>query len=334
MLDGFGPATARDHLARIRDAGRSLDDGLSRGELATARNSARRQMDAAARVGARCVIDGDDEYPPSLRDLESVPLHLWVMGDLSVVADGRPAVSIVGTRELTGYGERVARSLGTAFARGGATVVSGMARGIDSVAHVAAMDAGGKTAAVLGTGVDVPYPVSHRALHRRIREHGVVISEAPPGAKAFEGCFPKRNRLIAALGGATVIVEAGVKSGALNTGRWAEAMGRTVGVIPGPIDSPASLGSNLMMRDGGAHPIATIDDALALIGLSAPGKATAAFANSAEEAIWRALERPASNFDVLIGRTGLPPRLCFETVTALELRGIVDCAMTGELRRR
>jgi DNA processing protein len=333
MIDGFGPGNARRHLERIRRNRLSFDDGLSPRAVSEARTEARRQFAAATRVGARCVFDGDGEFPASLRDLESVPLHLWVMGDLSILRD-RPAVSIVGTRELTAYGERVTRGLTNAFVRAGATIVSGMARGIDSVAHVAAMECGGKTAAVLGTGIDVAYPASHRPLHRRIRERGCVISESPPGVRAIQGCFPKRNRLIAALGKITLVVEAGVKSGALNTATWAEGMRREVGVTPGPIDSPASAGVNSFLRDGGGHLIATIDDALTLAGLSPPAKSPIQFDSPAEEAVWNALKRPAANFDVLTGRTSLPARLCLETVTALELRGLVDCSITGELRRR
>jgi DNA processing protein len=254
------------------------------------------------------------------------------MGNPSVL--GNRTVSIVGTRQLTAYGERVTRSIANAFARQGVTVVSGMARGIDSIAHLAAMEAGTRTVAVLGTGVDVAYPASNRPLHRRIVANGAVISESPPGARAIEGCFPKRNRLIAALGEATIVIEAGVLSGALNTAQWAEGINRPVGVVPGQLDSPASLGANLLLRDGGGQLIATIEDALALIGISQPGKATVALADATEQLVWNALERPAANFDVLTARTGLPARLCLETVTALELRGIVDCAITGEVRRR
>jgi DNA processing protein len=333
MLEGFGPVTAREHLERIWREKRPFDDGLPRRELAAARANAKRQLTAAGRVGARCVIDGDADFPEGFRDLQSIPLHFWVMGDASVLTN-RGAVAIVGTRQFTSYGERVTRSLANAFSRNGITVVSGMARGIDSVAHLAAMEAGGRTVAVLGTGVDVAYPAAHRPLHRRIVANGAVISESPPGAKAIEGCFPKRNRLIAALGQATVVVEAGVKSGALGTADWAEGINRKVGVVPGPIDSPASLGGNLRLRDGGAQMIATIEDALTLIGISEPGKATITLASVTEEVIWKALDRPAANFDVLTARTGLPARLCLETVTALELRGIVDCTITGEVRRR
>ena len=331
-IDGFGPATVRAHLERIRSEGRSIDDGLPRGILTDARKVARTQLDDARKVGARCVVDGDHAFPSALHDLESVPTHLWVMGDLGVLS-GSKTVSIVGTRRFTSYGERVTRSLAGAFARNGAVVISGMARGIDSVAHVAAMDAGANTVAVLGTGVDVAYPAANRPLHRRIREHGAVISESPPGATAHLGAFPKRNRLIAALGDVTIVVEAPEKSGALITARHAFAIGRDVGGVPGPIDSPVCLGSNELLRDG-AHCIASPADALAMIGISEPGKACVQFDSPIERAIWDAIARPAANFDVLTARTGLPARICLETVTALELRGLIDCTITGEVRRR
>lgn len=333
LIEGFGPVAVREHLKRIRYEGRPIDDGLPRGVLAAVRRTAREKLTTANRIGARCIVDGERDFPHALQDLASVPTHVWTMGDLAVLQD-RPTVSIVGTRQLTSYGERVTRSLANAFARNGATVISGMARGIDSVAHVSAMEVGGKTVAVLGTGIDVPYPASNRPLHRKIREHGMIISEAPPGATAHRGSFPTRNRLIAALGQATVVVEAGWKSGALITADEANAIGRAVGIVPGPIDSPTSLGSNQRLRDGIGHCIAVIDDALKLVGISESGKLSVVFKNASEEAIWLALERPAANFDVLTARTGLPARLCLETVTSLELRGIVDCAITGEVRRR
>lgn len=332
-IEGFGPVTVREHLERIRSEGHSIDVAFPRGILVAARRAARAHLQAAKRVGARLVTDGDPDFPGSLRDLDAIPTHIWVLGNLEVLT-GRKTVAIVGTRQLTSYGERVARSLANAFARNGAIVVSGMARGIDSIAHLSALEAGGETVAVLGTGVDVAYPAGNRPLHRRIREHGVVISESPPGATARPGSFPTRNRLIAALGQATIVVEAGVKSGALGTADWATAINREVGLVPGPIDSPASLGVNQRMRDGGGHCIATIADALQLVGISEPGRLSVSFESPIERTIWNALERPAANFDVLTARTGLPARICLETITALELRGLVDCAITGEVRRR
>jgi DNA processing protein len=332
-LEGFGPVTVRETLERIRREGRSIDGAFARRTLVAARKLAKVQLDAAARAGARCIMDGDPDFPAPFRDLDIVPTHFWVIGDAGLLGAER-TISIVGTRQFTSYGERVTRSLGNAFARNGTVVVSGMARGIDSVAHLAALEAGGKTIAVLGTGVDVAYPAANRPLHRQIQKHGAVISESPPGMHAIPGSFPRRNRLIAALGQATIVVEAGIKSGALGTADLADAINRPVGIIPGPIDSPHSLGTNQRMRDGGGQCITRIEDALLLIGISESGKATVTFESAIERTIWNALERPAANFDVLTARTNLPARICLETVTTLELRGLVDCAITGEVRRR
>ena len=332
MIEGFGTATIRAHLASIRTDARSIDDGLPAGCLVDGRRQAARSLETARRIGARCLIDGDDEYPDSLHALEHPPIALWVMGDVDVVC-AHPTISIVGTRDCTPYGERVTREIGGALARAGATVVSGMALGIDAVAHRSALEVDGRTAAVLGTGVDVPYPASHRNLHRQICERGLVVSESPPGTKAGPGCFPRRNRIIAALGTATIVVEAGAKSGALNTSDHVQGIGRTLAVVPGPIDSPQSLGSNTLMRDG-AHPITCVADALMLLGLSQPHPARARLESTEERTVWAALVRAAADFDVLCARTGLPARMCFETVTALELRGLVECSLTGELRRR
>ena len=332
MIEGFGPATIRAHLATIRSDARSIDDGIPAGAFQRARSSALDSLALAARAGARLLVDGDADYPESLHALEHPPVALWVLGDIGVVR-GYPTVSIVGTRDCTPYGERVTREISGTLARAGATIVSGMARGIDAMAHRAALEVGGRTAAVLGTGVDVPYPASHRALHRQIRDSGVVLSESPPGTHASPGCFPQRNRIIAALGAATIVVEAGVKSGALITAEQVKAINRDLGVIPGPIDSPTSVGSNELMRDG-AHPITCVADALALVGLSQPRPAKARLESPTERTVWTALARPAADFDVLCARSGLPARTCFEVVTALELRGLVECSLTGEVRRR
>jgi DNA processing protein len=332
MVEGFGPATVRAHLAGICADGRSIDWGIPGGAFEMARAAAASSFANATRVGARCIVDGDDDYPDALHALEHPPVVLWVIGDIDVIRE-RPAVSIVGTRNCTPYGERVTREIAAAFARAGATVVSGMAVGIDAMAHRAVLEANGRTVAVLGTGVDVPYPVGHRALHRQIAERGLIVSEGPPGFRAVQGCFPRRNRIIAALGEATIVVEAGVKSGALNTAEWVQAMDRKLAAIPGPIDSPQSAGSNLLMRDG-AHPITCVADALALIGLSQSRPRDAELTSPDEHRIWDALTRPAADFDVLCARTGLPARVCFETVTVLEIRGLVECSLTGEVRRR
>ena len=282
--------------------------------------------------GAPELILADDvRYSANLRDLESPPRQLWSIGAWTVL--DAPVVAVVGTRRATGYGLRVTRDLVTALARAGASVISGMALGIDAAAHRAALDANGRTAAVLGTGVDVAYPRSHRALHAEIAVRGLLISELPPGAHSHGGSFPLRNRLIAALARVTIVVEAPVKSGALITARHALDLARDVAVIPGPIDSPQSQGSNELLRDG-AHPIATIADALTLAGLAPQSRGEPRFDDEIEARIWSALDRGAASLDELCARSALPVSTCLSAITALELRGAVECALTGEIRRR
>lgn len=332
MIDGFGPATIRAHLARIRCDIRPIDDGLPPGAFSLARDEASRAIRTARRIGARWIIEGDPDYPAALQDLQNPPLVLWAMGDCETFRD-RPAVSVVGTRGCTLYGERVTRDISTGLARAGAVIVSGMAAGIDAMAHRATLESGGMTVAVLGTGIDVAYPARHRALHRQIRDHGLIFSESGPGTPAMPGCFPRRNRIIAALSAATIVVEAPRRSGALLTADEAATINRTVAMVPGPIDSPQSTGSNEYIRDG-AHAITCVADALALVGLSHARPAGVQLDAENERTVWQALATSVASFDVLCARTRLPARVCLETVTTLELRGLVECDLTGEIRRR
>ncbi|MEO8194852.1 MAG: DNA-processing protein DprA [Gemmatimonadales bacterium] len=279
----------------------------------------------------RVIACGSAGYPASLEDLPQPPSQLFAIGDLS--AFDAPLVSIVGTREPTPYGLRTARALAGALARAGVNVVSGMARGIDSVAHRAALEGGQKTIAVLGTGVDVPYPVGHRELHRVIGERGLVISESGSGARAHKGVFPRRNRIIAALGKLTIVVEAGHKSGALNTASHALDLGRPVAAVPGPIDSPQSEGTNRLIRDG-ALAISSIADVLALAGVDSAGQAEPVQLSGADALVWSALGGETMIPDSIAVRTMLSTRECLTAITSLELMGMVECLITGEVRRR
>src|SRR5687768_5760766 len=275
---------------------------------------------------------GDEGYPAALLDLHSPPRVLWSIGDLATLR--LPVIAIVGTRKATPYGIRITREIAGALARAGACVISGMARGIDGVAHVAVLEVAGRTAAVLGTGVDIAYPAGHRALHARIRQHGLLLSEELPGAHAGPGSFPKRNRLIAALASITIVVEAGVKSGALITAEHALELGRTVAAVPGPIDVPHSAGTNGLLRDG-ATVIADVADALQLAGLTpATRRPDPELSSGAELAVWKALGDGALDVEALTLRAGLPARECLAAVTTLELNGAIECALTGEIRRR
>lgn len=273
---------------------------------------------------------GSADYPAELLDLPNPPDPLFALGARATL--DAPRVAIVGTRNCTGYGDRTARRIAGAIARAGGCVISGMARGVDACAHRAALEAGGKTVAVLGTGVDVPYPKGHARLHAQIVEHGLVLSESPPGTTAFRGCFPRRNRVIAALANVTIVVEAGYKSGALLTAKNALELDRTVAAVPGPIDSPHSAGSNELLRDG-AHVIATVDDALALAGFPAEPELPLPEFTGPERAIWDALGKGAAPLELLAHRANLSLRDCMSATTALELRDLISPGFSGEYRR-
>jgi len=326
-----GGARYRELVDRFGSAEAALDQAFGRAAREQALADADWALADARLCGATVWVVGDHAYPAPLLDLPDAPPHLFALGASGGVA--APVVAIVGTRDATAYGERVTREIAAGLVRAGACVVSGMARGIDAAAHDAALVAGGRTAAVLGTGIDVPYPAAHRSLHRRIATAGVVISEHPPGAAASPGSFPRRNRIIAALASATIVVEAGHRSGALITAMHALDLGRTVAAVPGPIDSPQSAGSNELLRDG-AVVVAAVADALALLGLTAPVRDRAVELTGDERQVWDALAGGALDLDAIAVRTALPVRHCLAAVTALELGGAVECALTGEIRRR
>ena len=272
------------------------------------------------------------EYPRELNDLAHPPRELYTIGRRSALSI--PRVAIVGTRNSTAYGERITRTLTRALVHAGVSIVSGMARGIDAAAHRTALELGGNTVAVLGTGVDVPYPVGHRLLHRTIGEQGLLLSENPPGTKAAKGAFPKRNRIIAALAPVTIVVEAGFRSGALNTASQAIELGRVVAAVPGPIDSDQSRGSNQLLRDG-AVLIAAPEDALALLGVSLPRVAPPPpLLPESEQKVWDAIAQGFVETDSLPASTGLTMAECLAAITSLEIIGLVECSLAGEIRRR
>lgn len=214
---------------------------------------------------SRALHREDPAYPARCLELRDPPVVLYARG-MPLVSDP-PAVAIVGTRTATPYGLRVARAIATRCARAGACVVSGLARGIDGAAHEAALEAGGRTVAVLGTGADLTYPRFHRQLQQRIANEGLLLTEHPDGSTGHGGSFPRRNRIIAALADVTVVVEAGTGSGALITADHAVELGRTVACVPNAIDLPLAAGSNALLKQG-AEPILTPDDVLALLDLA------------------------------------------------------------------
>lgn len=271
-----------------------------------------------------------EALPDCLGDLSAPVAGLWCLGDPKVLeAAPDRMVAIVGTREPSSYGERSATRLAAAAARAGLVVVSGLARGIDAAAHRAAVDAGGKTVAVLGTGVDVPYPAGHRTLHHFVQDNGVVLSEVEPGTKAFRGCFPRRNRIIAALANVTVVVEAGFKSGAINSANHALELGRVVAAVPGQIDDPRAMGANLLIRDG-AQVITQVEDLLTLYGLSTfpavghqNGFAGPGNLSIEDRVILKLLRSGAVAADDIAYSAGMSVRQVSDCLLRLQLRGLI-----------
>ena len=227
-----------------------------------------RDLATLRRFGGRLVIPSDPEWPAGLTDLgEASPFCLWVRGPLDLAAVTRRAVSVVGSRAATGYGEHVAREIGSGCADQGLCVVSGAAYGIDGASHRGALAVSGATVAVLACGVDRAYPRGNDRLIERIAAVGAVASEIPPGSSPTRRRFIERNRLIAALSGVSVVVEAAWRSGALITARCADHLGRIVGAVPGPVTSPTSAGCHRLIREGIAI---CVTDAAEVIELASP----------------------------------------------------------------
>ena len=276
---------------------------------------------------------GDPDWPGDLDALQGArPTGLWSLGSRGLLAV-RPRVAIVGTRRATAYGLRVTRELSMAFARAGACVVSGLAAGVDSAAHRGAFEANGATIAVLGTGLDHAFPKGNRALQRTMATRGLLLTELEHADHGMQFTFPQRNRIIAALCQLTIVVEAPARSGALNTAEHALKLGRDVAAVPGPIDQPQSEGCNLLIRDG-AGIITSIEDALALAGLTPPPRTPKVAPDGNAGRVWAALADGGLDMDTLCSRTGLPAAECLAAVTTLELAGSLECALTGEVRRR
>jgi DNA processing protein len=253
---------------------------------------------------------------------------VYTLGSLAIL--DAPTVTLVGSRRATAYGERIARMLACAFVRAGVSVISGLAYGIDVAAQRAALEAGGNVCAVLGTGLDVFYPVSHRQVQRTIAERGLLLSEYAAGTTARPWHFPQRNRLMAALGQATIVIEAGATSGALLTAAVALDLGRAVGAVPGNIDSPESRGTNDLLHHNKVTPVTDVSSALALINNAAPSMRQLELAPD-EEAVWRAL--PARGVDDLVARTTLPTPRCLAAIASLELAQVVTVGYDGSIRR-
>jgi DNA processing protein len=287
------------------------------------------------RAGCWACCRHGDLYPDSLRDAADAPWALVGRGDPAFLDGLEPfqAVTIVGARRATSYGREVARELGRELAAAGMVVVSGLAFGIDGCAHRGAIDAG-RTIAVLGCGPDVAYPASHRSLWRRIGETGLVISELPPGATPWRWTFPARNRIMAALSGMTVVVEAATRSGSLITTDLAADLGRDLGAVPGPVTSRASAGPNGLLASG-AQVIRDAQDVLdAMLG---PGRKplprSGPSLDPQLQTALAAVEAGESSCDGVATATGLSGAAAAAALSRLELLGYLACSNLGTYSR-
>lgn len=291
---------------------------------------ARRTIDPAAELqrtldaGVEVLTWDDPAYPEVLRTIESSPPVLYVRGRL--VSQDEWAVAVVGTRHASTYGREVAHILSGELARAGVTVISGLALGIDTVAHRAALDAGGRTIAVLGSGVDQIYPPQNRGLAQAITGQGALVSEYAVGVRPDAGNFPPRNRIISGLSRGVIIVEAGERSGALITARFAVEQGRELFAVPGNILSPGSVGCNLLIQQG-ATPLLSVDDVLEQLNMSRAVEHRALRksvpGDPEEAALLQHLSHEPTHIDELVRKTGLNTGKVSSLLALMELKGMV-----------
>lgn len=337
LVRRVGPVEAADRVRRGL-----VDDGLAR------HTECRREIDRAAgdlellaRRGGRLITADCDEWPllafaafagegrAGLRS--GPPMVLWAQGPVRLDEAAQRAAALVGTRAATAYGEHVAADLATGLAEHDVAVISGGAYGIDGAAHRAALACDGVTAAVLAGGLDVAYPAGHSALLHRIGRHGLLFTEYPPGVRPARHRFLTRNRLVAAVAGAAVVVEAGLRSGAANTAAWARGLGRVVGAVPGPVTSSASAGCHALLRNG-AQLITRAEDIVELvghIGELAPDEPRPATPldglNEAQCRVYEALPgRGAATIDEIAVASGLVPEQVLGPLAILELAGLAE----------
>ena len=317
LVEVAAPQVAKHLLARVE----ALPERQLEDELRTAR------CWACCRHGER--------YPDSLRDAGDAPWALIGRGDPGLLASLEPfgTVTIVGARRATSYGREIARELGRELAAAGLVVVSGLAFGIDACSHRGALD-GGRTIAVLGCGADVAYPASHRSLWRRITEQGLVLSELPPGSAPWRWTFPARNRIMAALAGMTVVVEAAVRSGSLITADLAADLGRDLGAVPGPVNSRASAGPNNLLA-GGACVVRDAQDVLdAMLGAGAQRLERVGPPLDPElAAVLDAVDAGSTSCDAVAAALDLSGPAAGAALARLELLGYVTCSQLGTYSR-
>ncbi|MDQ3522841.1 MAG: DNA-processing protein DprA [Gemmatimonadota bacterium] len=335
-------ASARE-LARVPKVGPEMIRRLQAAAGPETGERARSAVRMMERTGAVAMTLDDPAYPVGFRILADPPFLIFAAGRLELLQ--QPGIGIVGTREPSAYGRSAAAALSGELSRAGYVVVSGMAKGIDSAAHAAALDAGGGTIGVLGHGIDQLYPAENRALFERVRSDGALVTEFPPGERPRPGNFPRRNRLIAALSAGILVVEMGERSGAQHTVNYALEQGKEVFAVPGQIGAPTSAGTNQLLKEG-ARMVTSVSDVLEELGgitraepvrtvliRSPPAAAAPAGMSAAESAIFEALGAEARHVDDLAAATGLSTSAVLTALLGLELCGAA-ASLPGKRFRR
>jgi DNA processing protein len=273
----------------------------------------------------RVVTWMDETYPRRLKEIEQPPPTLYVKG--SFLLEDEWSISIVGTRRVTAYGRQATEELATYLAQNHITIVSGLARGVDGAAHQAALKSGGRTFAVLGSGVDIIYPPENRLLAEKVASNGAIISDYPPGTPPDAANFPARNRIISGLSIATIVVEAGIKSGALITAEFAVEQGRDVFAVPGNIHAPQSEGTNFLIQQG-ARPLLRPKEVLDTLNLQQIQEHRAMRellpVDDVEAALIKILSQEPMHIDEIHQQSGLPISQVSATLAMLELKGLVN----------
>jgi DNA processing protein len=266
----------------------------------------------------------DEAYPQRLKEIDQPPPVLYIRGEY--LPDDLFAVAIVGTRRVTAYGRQITEELSSFLAANGITVVSGLARGVDSIAHQTALKAGGRTIGVLGSGVDKIYPPEHRALAEKMMESGAIISDYAPGTPPDASNFPPRNRIISGLSLAVVVIEAGETSGALITAEFAAEQGREIFAVPGSILAPQSKGTNKLIQNG-ALPLLSVNDLMQALDLTRMGEHKTARkiipTDETESRLMNVLGVEPLHVDEIRNKTELPIEKVSATLALMELKGMV-----------
>ena len=325
LLQYFGDIQAAWEARSYHLQAAGLNDNLVKQIIEIRKRVSLDELEEKLHIQGIQVLTWDDQaYPDRLRQIVQSPFVLYIKGQ--ILAEDTWAVAIVGTRRYSAYGRQVAENITHTLARNGITIISGLARGIDGIAHKTAIDAGGRTIAVLGSGLDILYPPEHRSLAEEISKEGALISDYPLGTPPDGSNFPPRNRIISGLSKIIIVIEAGERSGALITATYAAEQGKEVFAVPGKISAPMSKGANLLIKQG-AHPLLDPQDVLDLLNMTLVAEQRVirkALPSDPKEAVlYQAVGEEPLHVDEICSQVNLPIEEVTSTLALMELKGMV-----------